>query len=158
MQSALHESKSIRLFLYSVGTVLLVTAVAKCISAAGTARILQNPDPIFGIPFRAVLWIAGGIEIIIALICFFVKRLVVPISLVAWLATAFVFYRIGLVWVGYNKPCPCLGSLTDALHIPPQAADTGMKVILAYLLIGGYGSVLWLWSQNRGQHNQYNAQ
>jgi hypothetical protein len=25
-----------------------------------------------------------------------------------------------------------MGNLTDALHIPPQTADTAMKIILAY--------------------------
>ena len=40
-----------------------------------------------------------------------------------------------------------MGNLTDALHIPPQTADTAMKIILAYLLIGSYASLFWLWRQ-----------
>jgi cbb3-type cytochrome oxidase subunit 3 len=44
-----------------------------------------------------------------------------------------------------------LGNLTDALHIPPQAADTAMKIILAYLLIGSYATLFWLWRQ-RGKN------
>jgi hypothetical protein len=51
------------------------------------------------------------------------------------------------MWVGWHKPCSCLGNLTDALHIPPQTADTAMKIILAYLLIGSYGNLFWLWRQ-----------
>jgi hypothetical protein len=43
--------------------------------------------------------------------------------------------------------CPCLGNLTDALHITPQTADTAMKIILTYLLIGSYASLFWLWRQ-----------
>jgi hypothetical protein len=39
--------------------------------------------------------------------------------------------------------------LTDALHIKPETADTAMKIILAYLLIGSYGSLFWLWRQRR---------
>jgi hypothetical protein len=69
--------------------------------------------------------------------------------LVAWLATSLLAYRIGLVAVGYHRPCPCLGNLTDALHIPPQIADTAMKIILAYLLIGSYATLFWLWRQHR---------
>jgi len=42
-----------------------------------------------------------------------------------------------------------MGNLTDALHIPPQIADTAMKIILAYLLIGSYASLFWLWRQHR---------
>lgn len=143
------SKKIIRIFLFSAGALLLLTATAKCVSATGSSKILQNDDPIFGIPFRAMFWTAGGIEAAIALFCLFAKNLVIPASLVSWLSTTFVIYRIGLVSVGYHKPCPCLGNLTDALHIPPQTADTGMKIILAYLLIGSYGSLLWLWTQHR---------
>jgi hypothetical protein len=42
-----------------------------------------------------------------------------------------------------------MGNLTDALHIPPQTADTAMKIILAYLLLGSYGTLFWLWRQKR---------
>jgi hypothetical protein len=43
----------------------------------------------------------------------------------------------------------CLGNLTYALNISPQKADTAMKIILAYLLIGSYASLSWLWRQRR---------
>jgi cbb3-type cytochrome oxidase subunit 3 len=35
------------------------------------------------------------------------------------------------------------------LHIPPQTADTAMKIILAYLLIGSYATLFWLWRQQK---------
>src|SRR4051812_40624213 len=111
-----------RWFLYSVGVILALTAAAKFVSAMGNARILQSPDPIFGIPFRSVFWIVGGIEIVVALVCLFGRRLNLGSGAVAWLATSFVFYRIGLLWVGYQRPCTCLGNLTDALHIRPETA------------------------------------
>jgi hypothetical protein len=91
----------------------------------------------------------GLAEIVTALICFINRRPALSLGLVAWLSTNFVFYRIGLVWVGWHKPCSCLGNLTDALHISPQTADTVMKIILAYLLIGSYASLFWLWRQKR---------
>jgi cbb3-type cytochrome oxidase subunit 3 len=37
----------------------------------------------------------------------------------------------------------------DALHIPPQTADTAMKIILAYLLLGSYAMLFWLWRQRK---------
>jgi hypothetical protein len=40
-----------------------------------------------------------------------------------------------------------LGNLTDALHISPQTGDIAMKIILAYLLIGSYATLFWLWRQ-----------
>jgi len=42
-----------------------------------------------------------------------------------------------------------VGNLTDALHIPPQAADIAMKIILAYLFVGSYATLFWLWRQKR---------
>lgn len=139
----------IRVFLYSAAVLLLGTAVAKFVSAGGSARILQNPDPILGIPFRSVFCIVGSVEAVVAFLCFVGKRMSMQAGLVAWLATNFVIYRAGLLWVGYHEPCSCLGNLTDALHISPGAADTGMKIILAYLLIGSYGTLFWLWRQKR---------
>ena len=53
--------------------------------------------------------------------------------------------RFGLWWMGWHKPCNCLGNLTDALHLSPQTADNIMKVVLAYLLIGSYGLLFWGW-------------
>lgn len=139
----------IKCFLYSAGVLLATTAVAKFISGAGDARILQNLDPILAIPFRQVFWIAGAIELTVGLVCFFVKRLALQAALVAWLATSFLIYRLGLALVRYHKPCGCLGNLTDALHISPQIADTAMKIVLAYLLIGSYATLFWLWRQRK---------
>lgn len=137
------------IFVYSAGTLLLVTAIAKFISAGGSARILQNSDPILAVPFRYVFWVVGVLELAVALVCFFGRRLWLQAGLIAWLTSNFIVYRFGLLWVGYHEPCHCLGSLTDALHIPPQTADAAMKIILAYLWTGSYGALFWLWKEKR---------
>jgi hypothetical protein len=138
-------------FIRSAGALLIITAVAKFISACGSARILENGDPILVVPFRYVFLIVGALELTIAFTCFFSRRVGLSAKLVAWLSTNFAFYHLGLLWVGYQRPCSCLGlgNLTDALHIPPQTADTAMKIILAYLLIGSYTSLFWLWRQRK---------
>lgn len=139
----------IGLFIVSSGILLFLTAIAKLISAGGSARILQEPDPILTFKYYHVFWIVGLFELAAALICIFGKKIELQAGLVALLATNFVFYRLGLIWVGYRRPCKCFGNLTDALHIPPQTADTAMKIILAYLLIGSYATLFWLWRQKR---------
>jgi len=139
----------IRLFIRSAGLLFLVTAVAKFVAAGGSALVLHKRDPVLGIPFGTVFWIVGGIEVVVAFYCFFGKRPLLQSGVIAWLATNFVVYRLGLLWVGYHKPCSCLGNLTDALHISPQTADTVMKIILACLLIGSYGTLFWIWKENR---------
>jgi len=137
--------KSIRFFIFSAGCLFLVTAVAKFISASGSAKILQNADPLFPISFRYVFIFAAIIEMIIGTICFLRKKEMLQAWLLAWLSTFFLLYRLGLVIVGYHEACPCLGHLTDALHVSPEVADNAMKVILAYLIIGSYGSLFWFW-------------
>ncbi len=133
----------------SAGLVLLAAAIAKLISSEGGAHILQKPDPILAISFQHVFWIVGTIELAVALTCLFSRQLHLQAGLLAWLATSFVAYRLGLVWVGWHKPCSCLGNLTDVLHISPQTADVAIKIILAYLLIGSYATLFWLWRQKR---------
>jgi hypothetical protein len=145
------NTKIIRAFLFSAGALLLITALAKLISASGGVHILKTSDPVLYLSFRHVFRVVGSIELVVALVCFFGKRPGLQTALVAWLATSFLLYRVGLLLVGYHKPCSCagLGNLTDALHISPQTADTAMKTILAYLLIGSYATLFWLWRQRK---------
>jgi len=127
----------------------MITGTAKLISVSGNARLLQSPDPILSIPFRHVFLLVGVLELIVAAVCFFGKQVGLQAGLVALLATNFVVYRLGLIWVGYHKPCSCLGNLTDALHITQQTADTVMKIVLGYLLIGSHATLFWLWKEKR---------
>jgi hypothetical protein len=139
--------KIARYFLYSAAVILLLTATAKFVSSSGSAKILLHHDQLIGLRFKDLYRIVGCIELVVALACVFGKRIWLQAGLITWLSTSFVAYRFGLIWVGYKKPCSCLGSLTDALHISPQSADTAMKIILAYLLIGSYATLFWLWQQ-----------
>jgi hypothetical protein len=141
--------KVARGFIYTSAILLLCTAVAKFISTSGSATILKVNDPIFGIPFRVVFWAVGTIEVAVALNCFFGRRTGIQAGGIAWLATCFLLYRVGLVLVGYHKSCPCLGSLTDALHVPPATAASVMRIVFGYLLVGSYATLLWLWRRER---------
>jgi hypothetical protein len=141
--------KTIRIYIYFAGVLLLITAIAKLVSSSGSARVLENADPIFGITFRHIFWLVGALELIVALVCFFWKQLELQVGLITWLVTSFLIYRLGLMWVGYHKPCSCLGNLMDMLHISPQTADTAMKIVLGYLLIGSYAALFWLWKEKR---------
>ena len=132
-------------FFRSASVLLIITGAAKIISGFGSAKILDQSDPVFGFSMRDLFWIVGIMEAGVALACAFCRSIGLRAALVAWLASSFVLYRLALIWVGYQKPCSCLGNLTDALHISPQAADIGLKVVLAYFLVGGYGTLAWLW-------------
>jgi hypothetical protein len=129
---------------------LLFTALAKVGSSFGHANILRMSDPLIGLQFRYLFLVGAGMEAVVAWVCLFDKRTWLAAGLVAWLSTIFLTYRIGLVMIGWERPCPCLGNLTDALHISPEIADTWLKVILAYLLIGSCAVLFLLW-RHRGK-------
>jgi len=87
--------------------------------------------------------LAGGVEIGVASMCFCGRARNVSLALLAMLAFAFLIYRVGLFAIGFSGSCPCLGSLADALHIPPRKADSLLKGIIGYLLLGTYFANRW---------------
>jgi len=137
------KNRIARAFLWSAGGILFVTAAVKLASAAGSARSLNAPDPILDLSLRNVFRFAGAIELAVAANSCVPSRFVFRTLSVAWLATLFAIYRLGLLWIHYAGPCPCLGSLTEGLPLPQWAADRLMRFALLYLLLGSYSIVLW---------------
>ena len=140
---------SVHFFIYSAGVILMITAGAKLVSSEGSAHILRSVDPLLQISFQHLFWLVGTLELAVALVCFLGRHPAWQAGLIAWLASTFLIYRLGLSWVGYQKPCSCLGNLTDALHLSPRIANTFMEIVLGYLLIGSYFSLLWIWMEKR---------
>ena len=139
-------------FVTTAAAVLLVMGVAKVWSSFGHAKMMAVPDPLLGVSFGNLMLLVGAAELVVAVLCFCAKvDLRLKISLVAWLATNFLVYRIGLWAVGWHHPCGCKGGLAGALHLSDQAADSMMKVILAYLLIGSYAILFSQWRQRRAE-------
>lgn len=132
----------VRFFVRTAGIVLGITGIGKIWSACGYSKLLTTIDPVLGISFKPLLLFVGSAEIAVAGICFCKSKLGLAVGIIAWVATIFAVYRVGLSWLGWNLPCSCLGSVTAALHIPPQVADNIMKGVLAYLLVGSHGLLL----------------
>ena len=93
----------------------------------------------------------GLAELLIAIFCLFTDKRRLSLLAVARISTNFLVYRLGLWFIGWHRPCGCMGNLTDLLHISPRLADNIMKGVLAFLLIGSYGILLWQWRQRRAQ-------
>jgi hypothetical protein len=136
--------KLVRMFLVSAAFFLLITAAAKLISSFGHAPILETADPLLKLSYRHLFWLAGGIELIIAGVCILGRNVWLQAGLVAYLATNFVIYRIGINHLGFHL-CPCMGYLTESLPVSQAATDFILKCILAYLLIGSYATLLARW-------------
>ena len=142
-------ARAVTYFLRSVGILLFITATAKLASSFGEAPILNLLDPIFGLSFRTVFIIAGSIELILALCCFLRGHVLLKTVSVAALSASIVVYRLSLVWIGYHRPCPCLGDFTEMLRIPEATADTIMKFVLGYFLAGSFAILSGIWHQKR---------
>lgn len=125
--------------------ILILTGIAKLVSTRDANTLLGMTDPIFGMKFSALMVGVGILELAIALICLLGKWPGLALGLIAWLATDFVVYRLGLWWTAWKKPCGCVGNLTDALHLSPRLTDLLAKLLLAYLLVGSYGLLAWRW-------------
>lgn len=138
------KPRVIRVFEIIAAVCLLATASAKLFSSLGAAKVLALDDPIFAIPFRVVFVAASAIEGGIGIVCLLSKRVWLPVVLIAYISGLLILYRVGLLIVHYHSPCPCMGTLTDALHITPANADLAMKWLLAFLTIGSCGSLIWL--------------
>ena len=140
-----------RYFVLTAGVIFGITGIAKVISVFGTQMMLLQSDPLIGISFRHLLLLTGVVELAIACLCLFTNKHKLNTLLIAWISTSLVMYRAGLWAMNWQRPCHCLGNLTDVLHISPETADTAMKIILAYLLIGSYATLFWLWKEKRKQ-------
>jgi len=140
---------TMRAFLRLAGGFLLLVGVAKAYSAIGPARALDTVDPLVGIPFRQLFLLVGLAELLVAFFCLFTDRRALSVWLVAWLSSNFLVYRLGLWFIGWHHPRACMGSLAGMLHLSDRAADNVMKAVLAYLLIGSYGILIWQWRHRR---------
>lgn len=130
---------------------MALTGLGKAFSATGPARALDVADPLLRMPFRELLLLVGLAELLIAFFCLFTDRRRFSLLAVAWLSTNFLVYRLGLWFIGWHRPCGCMGSLSDMLHLSPRAADNIMKVVLAYLLTGSYAILLLEWRRGKSQ-------
>jgi hypothetical protein len=138
------------LFVTIAAAILLLTGLAKLVSGFGHAKILLMPDPLLIVPFGKLLLAVGAAEVLIAGTCFFSATCQrVKLGLVAWLATVFLVYRLGLWFIGWHHPCGCMGKLAGMLHLSDQAADNIMKVVLAFLLVGSYLLLYLDWRARR---------
>jgi len=137
-------------FALAAGIFLLLTAAAKIVSALGSSKMLNVDDPVFHIQFRFLLLGVGIIEAAIGAKCLFAPAAPITGWLLAWLSTNILAYRIGLKWLGWKRPCNCLGNLTDALHMSPQVVDRIMIISLALLIGGSYAILIsrYLFSRN----------
>ena len=131
--------------------VLVATALLKLVSVASEARGLGAADPLFDfLTTRRVLLLAAMFELAVAAALFMNRNLLTRCGLLLWISAVFVAYRIGLVAVGFDGHCPCLGTLNYGLPISPSVADRVALGLLVFLVSGS----LWCGGSALKEHRE----
>jgi hypothetical protein len=139
------ETKIIKSFIYSAGGILLAAALMRFATAAGNAQILALPDPMLGIPLRYAVVAVGIIELLVALICLFGKKIGLQTGWLVWLAANFLLYQIGLFWTPCHPQATCLGSLTDPFHLAFGTLGLILRWVPIYLFSGSFIALFCIW-------------
>jgi len=142
--------KWIQSFIYSACAILLFAALFRFAIFAGGAQALSLPEPLLGIPLRYAVLLVGVIELIVALLCLYAKRVGFQIGLLTWLATNFLIYWVVLLSMHFHPQSTCLGSLTDPLHLTRGFTGCVMPLMPFYLLISSYAAAIWLCCTKEG--------
>jgi hypothetical protein len=132
------------LFPGSAIMMVLLTAFATLVAASGEVGLLGHPDPLLRLlSLRQSMLLAAALEIVVVMLVWRAPTAHLKATLLLWIGSVFLFYRIGLWWVGFEGSCRCLGNVGDVFGISTETADWIAKGILVYLLVGSGAILLW---------------
>jgi len=133
------SSRWVGYFVASASAIFFITGLVKLISSFGRGRILNEFDPVFGFSYRTLFFSVGLIELAVAAALLVSTNPMIRLIMIAWLVSAFWIYRSAVHFLGDPKPCKCLGTLTQTIHIPEKTAENSMLFALCYLTCGVLG-------------------
>lgn len=111
--------RAARFFISSAAMILFFTGAVKIVSAASGGRTVEVFDPVFGLRLKALFWIVGGLEILVATACIIVKEERKTLKYIGCLSLAFVLYRLGLIWIGHRRYVIALAIWLSFGNFPP---------------------------------------
>jgi DNA-directed RNA polymerase subunit RPC12/RpoP len=133
--------KLTKLFIYSVGSVLLAAGLIRFLIAVGNAQVLALPDPVLEFPLRYAVLLVGSAEMIVALLCLFGRRPALSLAAIAWLATCLLSYQMALVWMHCHSQATCIGALNDPFHISGPLTGYIIGFLPLFLAVASYGTL-----------------
>jgi hypothetical protein len=138
-------------FAYSVAVIIFIAALTILLAAFGNNGALDQPDPLLFLKNRIVFFLAAAFEIILSAFLLVGKDNWLKLILVAWVATTFLAYQLGVWWINGPNVYTCLGNLTSALPVHPRTLNEIIFVLLGYFLLGAYVLLALNWiNQRRG--------
>jgi hypothetical protein len=132
-------------FVDSVAVILFITGATKFISALGAAQTLDEPDSLLILSHRHIFFLMSALELGLSAYLLMGRNTKMKLALVAWLATNFLVYRIGLWWMGAPNLCNCLGNLDQFLPLSPLFLNIAALASLGWLLAGSYALMIIEW-------------
>jgi hypothetical protein len=136
--------KYIEHFIYSAGTLLLVSALVALLGNIDGLGHLHPHDPLLILSFPILLWIFCGLSIMVAWFCFLARNLYLQLCLIIWLSATLLTYQIGLLFYG-NTFSAYLLDISAAFAIRPDLINNLLYAVIAYLLSGSLFSLFWHW-------------
>lgn len=126
----------VNIHLLLVALILVFTATAKLVSGIGDAPALSASDPLLPMTNGQLFLLVGLVEFLVVGYLLAGGNNRFKHLLVLWLSLNFAGYRLGVWWVGGDKPCSCLGTIFARWPVDAELVDGLLKVALAYMFIG----------------------
>jgi hypothetical protein len=139
------EDAFVRRFLASAAAILAVTGTLKLVAALGGTAILGVNDPILHIPNRLLLACAGGVEVAAVVSIWLASTPIFPCAAISALGAEFLLYRATFVLGRFSRGCPCLGALTDSVHLRGWPVNEILWGCATWLFLGGAVGAFRLW-------------
>ena len=123
-------------YIRTVAILLGITAIAKLISLTGTQGILDVADSLISMKNRHLLLVMAILESLTVLFLILSKNNKQKLVTINFLSIGFLTYHCGIYLLGAPTFCPCLGHITDQLHISQNVADAFIRFIIVYMFLG----------------------
>ena len=130
-----------RLFWWSSGVLLLLTAAAKLYSSTGSTRILAAQDQLLHVNTRLLMIGVAVLEIEVALYLLMGSNVLLRAVTLFGLSSNFMVYRLGNAWLGI-KYCPCLGTVGQRLPLTQAHLNLVLTGLVLYWFVGS-SYILW---------------
>lgn len=110
-------AKWIKTVVVATGGLLLAAALVRFLVLLSPAQALALPDPLLGVSLRWAVLAAGVVELAAGLFCLLGSQVRLQVATLAWLATNWLIYRLGLHWLEVHPQGTFLGLLNDPLKL-----------------------------------------
>lgn len=125
--------------------ILAFTAFLKILTLVTASKEMVASDPLFYfLENRHLLAGAVILEIVAVIALMMSRNFDFQLKCIAWLATLFFAYHLGLKMIGYEGGCFCLGKPQSWLtFLKPLKIDVAVKILVIYMIVGSYGLILY---------------